>query len=183
MKTKFMLCCLLVSLLLSCSSTKTAATPEQIVALDALIEEQAFTIKSDWAYPQTSSGLLALQNSGLLAPGDANASRFSLMGNPNFLKLSGETIDSYLPYFGERQVVTDRNGGGSIELEDIISDYEVEKQEDNSYMLKFKAKSNNESYTIVIEVFPNHKTEMIVRGSKRFPIRYTGQIEPILESL
>ncbi|MEH6538019.1 MAG: DUF4251 domain-containing protein [Psychroserpens sp.] len=168
-------------LILSCASSKTIATPEQIQALDALVEGQSFTIKSDWAFPQSSSGLLALQNSGLLAPGDANASRFSLMSNPNYLKLSGETIDSYLPYFGERQVVTDRSGSGGIEFKETIRDYKVTKNENNSYTLKFGAKSHNENFRVIIEIFPNLKTEMILKGAKRSTIRYSGKITPISE--
>ena len=131
MKTHYILLLLISSFFFSCNSAKTAATPEQIQALDALVEGQSFTIESDWAYPQTSSGLLALQNSGLFAPGDANASRFSLIGNPNFLKLAGDSIVSFLPYFGERQGVTNRNESPGIEFSETIRDYKVIKNDDN----------------------------------------------------
>lgn len=180
MRTKFIIIIVFSSFILSCSSTKTAATPEEIQVLDALVDSQAFTIKSDWAYPQASSGLLALQNSGLLAPGDSNASRFSLIGNPNFLKLSGDHIDSYLPYFGERQIITDRFDGPGIEFKNTIRDYEVIKNEDK-YIIKFGANSKNENFRVIIEIFPNLKTEMMLKGAKRFPIRYSGKIAAISE--
>lgn len=180
MKTRYILIVLVCTFIVSCSSTKTNATPEQLQALDELVESQSFVIESEWALPQTSSSLIALQNSGLLAPGD-NASRFSLIGNPNFLKLKGEAIESHLPYFGERQMVNNRNDEGGIKLENTIKNYKVEKNEDSSYTLKFDARSQNEGYKITIRLFPNLKSEMLLIGSKRFPIRYTGRVSSVSE--
>jgi hypothetical protein len=180
MKARYLLIVLVSTFIVSCSSTKINATPEQLQALDELVASQSFIIESDWAIPQTSSSLIALQNSGLLAPGD-NASRFSLIGNPNFLKLKGEVIDSELPYFGERQMVSNRNDAGGIKLENTIKNYKVEQNKDSSYTIKFDAKSENEGYKITIRLFPNLKSEMLVIGSKRFPIRYTGHVSSISE--
>ena len=180
MKARYILIVLVSTFIVSCSSTKTNATPEQLLALDELVVSQSFLIESDWAMPQTSSSLIALQNSGLLAPGD-NASRFSLIGNPNFLKLNGESIDSDLPYFGERQMVNNRNDAGGIKLEGAIKNYKVEKNKDSSYTIKFDAKSENEGYNVIIRLFPNLRSEMVLNGSKRFPIRYTGHVSSISE--
>lgn len=180
MKARYILLVLVSTFIVSCSSTKTKATPEQVQALDELVASQSFTIESDWALPQTSNSLIALQNSGLLAPGD-NASRFSLIGNPNFLKLNGVVVESDLPYFGERQMVNNRSDSGGIRLENEIEDYEVEKNEDQSYTIKFKARSQHEGYNVMIRLFPNLKSEMVLQGSKRFPIRYTGRVRSISE--
>ena len=181
MKVKYIIAVLISFVLLSCSSAKNGISQEQIDALDALVAGKSFIIKSDYAIPQSSSGLLALQNAGLLAPGDANAGRFSLIGNPNHLKLSNDDIDSYLPYFGERQMVTSRTGNGSIEFKDGIRDYEVSKRDNNSYVIKFKAKSHNENFNVVVTLFPSLKSEIMLKGAKRFPIRYTGKVEAISE--
>ncbi|MCD2258795.1 DUF4251 domain-containing protein [Psychroserpens luteolus] len=181
MKAKYIIVLIVSCFLLSCSSTKSSATPEQIETLDALVAGKSFEIKSDWAYPQASSGLLALQNSGLLAPGDANAGRFSLIGNPNHFRLSDDNIDSYLPYFGERQMVTDRSGNGSIEFKNTIKDYEVTKKDNNSYIIKFSAKSHNENFNVIVTLFPSLKSEIMLQGAKRFPIRYSGKVVAISE--
>ena len=105
----------------------------------------------------------------------------SLIGNPNFLKLSGDSIQSYLPYFGERQMVSNRSDNGAIEFKDTIKDYTVVKDDDNKYTLEFEAKSKSESYDVVIQIFPNLKTEILLKGAKRFPIRYTGTLTAVSE--
>ncbi|WP_299336713.1 DUF4251 domain-containing protein [uncultured Psychroserpens sp.] len=180
MKTKMIALCLVGFFMLACSSSNTKATPEQIQALDELVASQSFMIESEWAVPQTSSSLIALQNSGILAPGD-NAGRVSLIGNPNFLKLKGDAIDSKLPYFGERQMVNRRNDNGSIEFEDTIKNIEIEQHKNSSYTIKFDAKSHNENYNVIIRLYPNLRSEMLLKGAKRFPIRYTGYVSKIPE--
>ena len=178
MKTKYVIAFLVFCTFISCSSSKTNATAEQIAQLDELMATKSFRIESQWALPQATRSMIALQNSGILAPGDS-ASRISLIGNPNFLELNGDSINSYLPYYGEVQMVSNRNGSGSIELKNTIEDYELSKADNNSYTLKFQARSKNESFNVMIQLFPNLNTEISLNGTKRFPIRYTGNVSSI----
>ena len=83
MKINYILFIIFSGLLLTCSSAKTSATPEQIQLLDDIVASKSFKIESQFALPQSSRSLIAIQDAGLLAPGD-NASRISLIGNPNF---------------------------------------------------------------------------------------------------
>jgi len=94
---------LLLFCALSCSTSKNAATDEDIKALKDLVDSKAFTIESDWANPQVTSATQQVLNSGILEPG-SNAGGINLIGNSNFLTISGDSIKSYLPYFGERQM-------------------------------------------------------------------------------
>ena len=86
MKTKLIIIGIVSLFFVACSSSKTKATPEQVNALDQLVSGQSFVIESNWALPFVSNGMMALQSSGLLAPGD-NISRINLNGNANELKL------------------------------------------------------------------------------------------------
>lgn len=182
MKLKLTLIFLVSAFLLSCSATKTKATPEQIQTLDRLVAEQSFKIESDWAMPQINRSISALQSRGLVAPG-SNANRISLTGIANELKLEGEVISSQLPYYGEVQMPSGYMGSddNSIVFDGNIKDYEVVKNENSSYTISFDAKSNNENYNVTIRLFPNLKSEMILKGAKRFPIRYTGYVVNIVE--
>jgi hypothetical protein len=182
MKTKFSVILIVSLFLMACSTTKNTATPEQIKALDQLVTQQSFKIESIWAMPQVNRSMSSLQSSGLIAPG-SNANRISLTGIANELKLNGETISSQLPYFGEVQMPSGYNGSddNSITFDGTIDDYQVEKNDNSSYTITFDAKSNNENFNVTILLYPSLKSEMILKGAKRFPIRYTGHAVKISE--
>lgn len=168
-------------LMFSCQSTKITATPQQILMLDNLVSSQSFVIESDWALPQTTNSLTAIQNSGLLGPGNS-ASRISLIGNSNELRLNNGIISSKLPYFGELQSTSGYNGSSnSINLEGTLKNYKVTKNDNSSYTITFDAKSHSESFNVIIHLYPNLKSEIILNGAKRFSIRYTGVVRAISE--
>ena len=166
---------------LNCSSSKTTATPSQIAALEQLVENQSFVIVSNWAFPQTTGTMMALQNAGFFAAGDS-ASSISLIGNANELKLDNEIISSKLPFFGEVQSSSGYNGSdSSIRFDGEMKDYRVVKNENSSYTIRFDARSNSENFDVIIHLYPNLRSEIILKGAKRFPIRYTGFVSSISE--
>lgn len=182
MKSKS-ICLLVVSLLLlSCGTSKTKATPEQIEALHRLVESKSFRVESEWALPFLTNSMVAVQNAGVRVPGNS-ANRISLLEIPNTLQLKQNAISSQLPYYGEIQMPsgymnTDQN---DIVFEGEISNYKVVQHDNNSYTLRFDARSHNENYDVTITLFPNMRSEMVLRGAKRDPIRYSGRIRPISE--
>ena len=172
---------ILLLFVFSCQSTKITATPQQILMLDNLVSSQAFVIESDWALPQTTNSLMAIQNSGLLGPGNS-ASRISLVGNANELRVDKDIITSKLPYFGEIQSTAGYNGSSnSINFEGKTKDYKVIKNDNSSYTITFEAKSNSENFNVIIHLYPNLKSEIILNGTKRFSIRYTGVVRAMSE--
>jgi hypothetical protein len=181
MKYNVMIILLSFGLFFNCSSSKTTATAAQIAALDQLVNSQSFVIESDWALPQSTGSLMALQNAGFFAAGDS-ASRISLIGNPNELKLNNDVVSSKLPYFGEVQSTTGYNGSNSsISFEGEMKDYRVIKNDNSSYTIVFDARSHSENFAVTIHLYPNFRSEIILKGAKRFPIRYTGFVSSISE--
>ena len=164
---------------LSCKSSKSQATDAQIKALARLVENKNYTIESDWAHPQVTNAMQQVLNSGILQPGSA-ANAINLIGNSNFLTVSGDSITSYLPYFGERQMNVEYGGGDSgIQLIGILEDYAVTKGKNYSYSISFNAKTKSESFRVNIILYPNLKSDMNLIGSGRFPISYTGRVESL----
>ena len=178
MKTYLSIVYTLFILVLSCKSAN-SYSDEQIKRLETLIESKSYTIESDWARPQVTYAMQQVLNSGVLQPGSA-ANAISLVGNTNFLTISGDSIKAYLPYFGERQINVAYGGRDSaIELDGLLKDYAFESAKHNGYLIKFKAKSKIEAYSISIIVYPNNESEIRVNSSSRFPISYTGKVERI----
>lgn len=179
MKSRILIPLIAVLLIFGCASKKVEVTPQQMAALDELVASKAYVITSDYAFPLVTNSLTALQNSRVLAPGE-NPGRISLINNPNELKLNGELVTSKLPYFGEIQQSSGYNGSNnSIEFSGSYEDYSATKNNDNTYTIKFDAKSKSEKFDVRITLFPNMKSQMTIKGNKRFPIRFSGYVTSI----
>ena len=176
MKSFYILVTIASLFFLSCSSSKSSATAEEMAALDAIIKNKSFEIESSWAYPQNSTATQQVLNSGLLGPG-GSSSAINLIGNSNFLRISGDSITSYLPYYGERQMQVNYGGGDSaIQFDGLLEDYRVIKNKNDSYTLSFRAKSKSEDFNCNITIFSNLKSNIMLNGASRFSISYTGNV-------
>lgn len=165
--------------IVGCKSSKNTVTPAQIKTFNNLIEFKEFTIESDFAYPQVTNAMSQVLNSQLLPPGN-NAGAISLIGNANFLKMKGDSIFSYLPYYGERQMQVAYGGTDSaIQFNDLMHEIEVEEHNDNSKTISFSAKSNNENFKVYIRLFQNLTSHIALNSSSRFSIRYRGKATPL----
>jgi hypothetical protein len=164
-------------LMWSCKSAKSIPTAAETALVTTAIEQQRFRIESDWAYPQASSAMQQIVNSRIMQPG-SSANSISLIGNSNFLTVSGDSISSFLPYFGERQMQIAYDGSDSaIQFNGIMEDYTITKNKKSRYIIKFNAKSNTESFKVIITILPNATADMQVIGSSRFSIAYSGKLK------
>ena len=181
MKPKYVLLIIISYCLLSCGSAKSVATPEQIQALDLLVSGKSYKIELEVALPQVTTSLMAVQNSGLLTPGD-NMGRISLLGNSNDVVIKNDHVTSNLSYYGERQMSSGYNGSDSnIEFDGPVENYKVLKKDDSSYRIKFNAVSKNENFDVTIYLFPSLKSEIVLNSAKRNSIRYEGRVIAISE--
>ncbi|MCB4808452.1 DUF4251 domain-containing protein [Tamlana sp. 62-3] len=181
MKTFYALILTAVFIQFSCKSSKNKASESEIKTLTQLVENKKFIIESDWANPQVTNAMQQVLNSGILQPG-SNASSINLIGNSNYLKISGDSIYSYLPYFGERQMHVNYGGTDSaIQFKGLMSDYKVSKRKDAGYNISFNAKSNSENFNVYITLWPNLKSSMSLNSSSRFSISYTGSVNKTVE--
>ncbi|MCK0156270.1 DUF4251 domain-containing protein [Cellulophaga sp. F20128] len=165
--------CLLLYLISGCATKKIVdASP-----LKDIVMAQDFSVESDRALPMASSSLNRLQNSGILGVGNS-ANHISLIGNPNFFKMKGDSITSYLPYFGERHM-----GGGysgddiAIQFDGLVDEYDAEwDAKKQQYNIGFKAKSKGESFEVRLVLFPNLNSFLTILGTQRSSIIYTGKV-------
>ncbi len=167
-----------ILMLFSCGASKSVATQAEIDALNAIVKNQKFHIESDWAYPQVTNAVQQVLSSGLMQPGNT-PNAISLIGNYNFLTISGDSISSFLPYYGERQMQVAYGGGDSaIQFDGVFKDYKVtQNNKDNSYTISLEATSKTENFQVFIRLYPNLKARMTLRGMSRFSISYSGDLE------
>lgn len=182
MKSYYYIVSVCLIILTACKSQKEVVTQSDLDTLNSLVTNKQFVIESNWAHPQVTMAMQQVLNAGLLQAGN-NAGSISLIGNPNFLKVSGDSISSHLPYFGERQMQVAYGGGDStIEFNGLMKHYKVKQEKDQSYAISFEAKSNSETFNVYIKLFPNGNSEIMLNGMSRLSIRYTGEAKPLKPS-
>ncbi len=169
----------------SCGSTsKTMGANAQTQELDELVSKKHFEIQSDRAMPTATASLNSISNAGLFPPG-SSASQVSLIGNSNYLKIMGDSVAVYLPYFGERQMGGGYNKDGpGIKFEGVPKSMEITKdKEKQRYDIRFKMKDDSETFNVNITLFPNLNSIIDLNSSQRFPIRYSGSVKAISSDL
>lgn len=181
-RSKLLLLVLVVIMLGCKTSSKTTVSETQIKALDELLAQKSFEIRSDWALPLATNSMNSIANAGLLPPGNT-AGRISLIGNSNYLRMKGDRIEADLPYFGERQMGGGYNpDGDGIKFEGTPEEYKVTQgTKAQNREITFKMRNKAEAFMVSIVVSPNLSSTIRVSSSQRFPIRYTGLIEAISE--
>ncbi len=181
MKTTVLIVLLILSSSITgCRSSAIKNDSSKIDYLHNLVEERSYEINSDWAFPLMTQGLTSIANAGLLRPG-STAGSIDLIGNPNYLKVIGDSVSISLPYFGERQM-----GGGyanndiGIAFDGIPEDYTVQWDErKNRYNIEMHIRQKTESFEFNITLFPSLKGDINVNSTHRFSIRYSGSTGPI----
>ncbi len=154
--------------------------PSRITFLKNMVEETHFEIKSTRAFPQMTQGFASIANAGLLIPG-STANSIDLIGNPNYVKILGDSVSVYLPYFGERQM------GGGYSNNDVGIKYDGKPEtysasydeKQNRYLIKMEFRQRTETFQCYITLFPSLRTDININSTHRFSIRYAGTVAPV----
>ncbi|WP_081868491.1 DUF4251 domain-containing protein [Flavimarina sp. Hel_I_48] len=184
--TTVLLICFGISLI-SCGISKNKSTAEGTKSEKAKnvqqwLDAQSYEVNSDFAMPMNTAAVSAVLNSNILGPGN-NSAQINLIGNPNFVKIKGDSIYAGLPYFGER-----RMGGGynsremGITVKGLIQDYKTNTKNEAT-IVTFNADDTqgNENYNFILNIFPNQNVSMSVNSTQRTTIQYRGTIRAIEE--
>lgn len=179
MKRLFVFCAVML-LMVSCGSTKTAPTPEELSSLKTLLEGRDFEFKALWALPQASREMAALANAGLLRNGDT-PNRINLVGNPNYLRISGDSVDVNLPYYGiQRMNVSLDPRKNGFNFHEPYQGFEVTyKSEKQLYEVRLEVTDKTSSYWMILTVYPGRTAYLKVNSSNRDFINYEGRVDSL----
>ncbi|AKA36380.1 DUF4251 domain-containing protein [Flagellimonas lutaonensis] len=179
---KFLFVLLLVSVVGCGTSSIPKASPEQLAELENLVENKKIFFEAEWAMPLTTNSLNQISNAGLLPPG-STANQINLIGNNNFLKIDGDSVSAYLPYYGERQMggVYNQSNAG-IKFEGVPTDFEISKDDKkNTYSIKFDVNDRSEAFQVNMTLFPNMTASVNINSNERFSIRYQGKAKKAMQ--
>ncbi|QLG46924.1 DUF4251 domain-containing protein [Costertonia aggregata] len=184
-QNKILKCSLIVLLFIvaGCASkSKVKYSQEQLSQVNEMVSNKKFEINSQRALPLTTNALQSVINAGILLP-DSNAGSINLLGNTNHLRMYGDSISIYLPYFGERQLAAAYNNNEiGIQVDSVLEDADIDFNEDrNRYEITFSAEQDMESLNFRLIIFPNLNSTIYVNSSHRNPITYQGKVTPVSE--
>ncbi|PKD16052.1 hypothetical protein APR41_09650 [Salegentibacter salinarum] len=146
-------------LLQACGSS---ADTTKIAETKALIESREFEIEHDWLSPMAGG-------------------RVNLIGNPNFIRFKKDSVNLFLPFFGERFSGGGYNSEGGIIYNGPLQDFEISSGRNNSQIIKFTTDQNSENLDFSINIFPEGDVNTRVNSSQRSFISYQGKIGELEE--
>lgn len=156
---KYLTIIIALFLLQSCGSS---ADTTKIAETKALIEIREFKIEHDWLNPMAGG-------------------RINLIGNPNFIRFKNDSVNLFLPFFGERFSGGGYNSEGGIIYEGPLQDFEISSGRNNSQVIKFSTDQDTENLNFTINIYPEGDVSTRVNSSQRSFISYQGKIGELKE--
>lgn len=93
------------------------------------------------------------------------------------LAVKGDTIISYLPYFGRAYSVP-YGGGKALNFQGRISAYEAGEVKNGEYLINIGVSNDEDDYVYRIQMFDNGRADIEVRSRNRDRIYFTGDLDP-----
>lgn len=149
----------LTLILISCGSANQRTGSPEYGEMVEKVRDLEFSIENQWANPMKYN-------------------RVNLMGNPNHIIFEKDSVDLFLPFFGERHSGGGYAAEGAIKYEGPLKDLRIEEREDRGRIyIYFKGNHQSENFNFQITVFPNGNTNTSVTSSQRDQINYDGKIQ------
>lgn len=122
------------------------------------VNERDFEIVNEWANP-------------------LRASRIHLVGNPNYIRFEGDSVEVFLPFFGVRHSGGGYGSEGGIVYEGPVQNLRIEEMPGRGrVMMSFSGNQKSENLDFNITFFPGGKTNASVNSSQRDRMGYEGRI-------
>ena len=94
-----------------------------------------------------------------------------------YLELRGDTLRSYLPYLGQAQVSTTLAPAIGLNFEEVVMRYWLNKPKSKKYVqLYIDARTREDTYHFVIDVYDDGRAFIRVRSQNRDPISFDGTL-------
>ena len=92
------------------------------------------------------------------------------------LRIHGDSILASLPYFGRAYSVP-YGGSGGIQFKEVATEKKVSPIKKGGSMIKFRVKTNDDTYTFQVSVYTNGSTTIHVSPANKQSISYYGDLE------
>ena len=93
-----------------------------------------------------------------------------------YLELKGDSVISYLPYFGQAYQAPMMSPSQGLNFETRAKSMKVTQPKKDQYRIEMDMKTDEDSYHYVIELYDSGKAYIHVRSQHRDPISFDGDI-------
>jgi hypothetical protein len=93
------------------------------------------------------------------------------------LKITGDSVITYLPYFGRAYTAPLDPTNISVNLSSVIIEYTVTKRKKHEWDIMIKPKDRTDIQSFLLSVFDNGSAYLNVTSTNREPISYNGNLE------
>lgn len=93
-------------------------------------------------------------------------------------KIQGDTIDSYLPFYGRAYHVDYGGGNSAFDFTERVEEYKMEKDE-NGYVVDFDVKKGMDHISFSFKISELGYATLNVISTNRQAISFYGRIEPL----
>ena len=92
------------------------------------------------------------------------------------VQVKGDTLISYLPYFGVARSIP-YGGGSGFNFEEEIESYEAVEKDNNSMEIEIKTRHEGDRLTYNFDIFDNGTAYLTITSYNRDNISYSGNIK------
>lgn len=96
-----------------------------------------------------------------------------------YLELKGDTLNSYLPYMGQAYRPTMPSQSEGLNFEVPVQQVRKSHPKNNRWQLEILARTNEDNYKYVVEIYDTGKATIHVSSTSRDPISFDGELAPI----
>ena len=139
-------------LMASCKSLETNIAPER---LQAAADGRNFAIDITDMYPMRGPG--------------------KYVGSDFFLRVSGDSVSSYLPYFGRAYRVS-YDGSNPLDFDGPMLTYATGEGKRGASLVEFSARSEHEILVYRVAIYTNGEADIDVSSNNRDFISYKGRL-------
>ena len=151
---------MVVLVLVACSSLTSAEKAERQVkraqAVEQALAARHYRVSVDMMYPRRGKAKNVSSDYGL--------------------EVRGDTLVSYLPYFGRAYNVP-YGGGKGLNFTETFTEYYSKKLSNGATQVLIKVKNEEDVYNFTLEVFDNGSTSIDLNSRERESINYSGNME------
>lgn len=156
MKT-FISITLITILFFSCKTSGNLSKQEEIAQITEKIDNQEYKFRTQRALPMAGSPIS--------------------VSNMYYLKVSKDTIEAYLPYYGRAYTAPLSSSDGGIKFTSTDFQYTKSDKQKGMWEINIVINDNQKRYNLSLNIGDNGSTTLNVRDSQRQPITFYGQIE------
>lgn len=95
--------------------------------------------------------------------------------SPYSLELRGDSVVSYLPYFGQAYSVP-YGGGNGLRFDAPVSEYKLSYKKKGVAEIKFRTRTDEDNYTFNISIYPTGSATIHVTPVNKQSITFYGEV-------